>query len=59
MVEAICRKHGVDSVKKGWTAAVQKRVAEFRPTPELVHGVTVSNPRLAAAIRKAGLNYSA
>ena len=35
-------------------AAAQKRVAEFRPTPELVHGVTVSNPQLAAAIRKAG-----
>ncbi|MGH9935482.1 MAG: hypothetical protein ACREAM_04495, partial [Blastocatellia bacterium] len=42
MVEAICRKHGVDPVKKGWTAAPQKKVAEFRPTPELVHGVTVS-----------------
>jgi len=54
MVEAICRKHGVDPVKKGWTAAAQKRVAEFRPTPELVHGVTVSSPQLAAAIKKAG-----
>jgi hypothetical protein len=54
MVEAICRKRGVDPVKKGWTAAAQKPVAEFRPTPELVHGVTVSAPQLAAAIRKAG-----
>jgi hypothetical protein len=54
MVEAICQKHGVDPIKKGWTAAAQKRVAEFSPTPELVHGVTVSSPHLAAAIRKAG-----
>jgi hypothetical protein len=54
LVEAICRKHGVDPVKKGWTAALQKKVAEFRPTPELVHGVTVINPQLAAAIRRAG-----
>jgi hypothetical protein len=54
MVEEICRKHGVDPEKKGWTAAPQKKVVEFRPTPELVHGVTVSNPQLAAAIKKAG-----
>jgi hypothetical protein len=54
MVEAICRKHGVDPVKKGWTAALQKKVAEFRPTPELVHGVIVINPQLAAAIKRAG-----
>ena len=54
MVETICRKHGVDPVEKGWTAAPQKRVAKFRPTPELVHGVSVSSPQLAAAIRKAG-----
>src|SRR5215470_5225211 len=38
MVEAICHKHGVDPVKKGWTASTRKKVAEFRPTPELVHG---------------------
>jgi hypothetical protein len=40
--------------KDRWTAAAQKRVAEFRPTPELVHGVTASNPQLVAASRKAG-----
>ncbi len=54
MVEAICHKHGVDPVKKGWTAAPQKKGVEFRPTPELVHGVTVINPQLAAAIKRAG-----
>lgn len=54
-VEEACRRHGVDPVKKGWTAPPPERpVARFRPTPELVHGVTVSNPGLAAAIRKAG-----
>src|SRR5262245_21254062 len=53
-VEAICHKHGVDPVKKGWTAALQKKATEFRPTPELVHGVTVINPQLAAAIKRAG-----
>jgi hypothetical protein len=54
MIEEVCRKHGVDPVKKGWTAPPQKQVVEFRPTPELVHGVTVSNPLLAAAIKRAG-----
>jgi hypothetical protein len=42
-------------VKNGWTALPpERKVAAFRPTPELVHGVTVSNPQLAAALRKAG-----
>lgn len=55
MVEQICRKHGVDPVKNGWTAPPpERKVAEFRPTPELVHGVTASNPQLAAVLRKAG-----
>jgi hypothetical protein len=55
MVEEVCRKYKVDPVKNGWTAPPpEKKVAAFRPTPELVHGVTVSNPQLAAALRKAG-----
>jgi hypothetical protein len=55
MVEQVCRKHKVDPVKNGWTAPPpERKVAAYRPTPELVHGVTVSNPRLAAALRKAG-----
>jgi hypothetical protein len=54
-VEGICRKHGVDPLKNGWTAPPpERRVDEFKPTPELVHGVAVSNPRLASALRKAG-----
>lgn len=54
-VEAVCRRHGIDPVQKGWTAARPPgRVAKFRPTPELVHGVTVAEPHLAAALRRAG-----
>lgn len=54
-VEAVCRKHGVDPLKNGWTAPPpDRKVAQFKPTPELVHGVAVSNPRLASALRKAG-----
>ena len=55
LVEQVCRKYGIDPVKNGWTAPPPDRtVAEFKPTPELVHGVTVSSPQLAAALRKAG-----
>ena len=55
LVEKVCRKHGVDPVKSGWTAAKSySTVAAFRPTPELVHGVTVSNPFLATRLRREG-----
>ncbi|HYG81587.1 MAG TPA: hypothetical protein VD861_14425 [Pyrinomonadaceae bacterium] len=55
MVEQVCQKYGVDPVKNGWTAPPpDRKVAEFKPTPELVHGITVSSPQLAAALRKAG-----
>ena len=55
MVEQICQKYDIDPVKNGWTAPPpERRVAEFKPTPELVHGVIVSNPQLASALRKAG-----
>lgn len=55
MVESICRKHNVDPEKKGWTLPrpYGKPVA-FTPTPELVHGVSVSNPALAEVLRRAG-----
>lgn len=55
LVEEVCRKHEVDPVKSGWTAAkAYSTVVAFRPTPELVHGVTVSNPFLATLLRQAG-----
>jgi hypothetical protein len=56
VVEAVCRQHGVDPVKSGWTAPRPggRQAAAFRPTPELVHGVAVTSPALAAVLRKAG-----
>jgi hypothetical protein len=54
-VEAVCRRHGVDPIKKGWTSPRPERtVAVFRPTPELVHGVEVGNAGLALILRHAG-----
>lgn len=55
MVEAACRRHGLDPEKSGWMAPrPQGEAARFRPTPELVHGVTVANPYLAGFLRKLG-----
>lgn len=54
-VEAVCRKHGIDPATSGWIAPrPPARVARFRQTPELVHGVTVNHPYLATVLRKAG-----
>lgn len=56
-VEDACRRHGVDPAKSGWSAPRPRtEVAEFRPTPELVHGVTVNNPYLAKLFRQAGIH---
>jgi hypothetical protein len=51
MVEKACNKH---NVKSGWLAPKKKSVAAYTPTPELVHGVIVSSPDLAAALRASG-----
>jgi hypothetical protein len=54
-VEWVCKKHGVDPVKKGWTFPRHDRhTVPFHPTPELVHGVAVTHPELATLLRKAG-----
>ena len=54
-VEQVCKRYTVDPIKKGWIAPPpERRVAEFRPTPELVHGVSVGHPGLAIFLRKAG-----
>jgi len=54
-VLAICKKHGVDAEKKGWVAPKpKKKVVSYTPTPELVHGVTVSSPGLAKVLKRAG-----
>lgn len=55
-VEMVCRKHRVNPVKSGWIAPRPGRtVQRFRPTPELVHGVTVEHPQLALLLRKMGV----
>lgn len=56
LVSRVCDKWGVDPVKHGWIAPPPPRaVAEFTPTPELVHGVEVGDPQLATLLRKIGV----
>ncbi|WP_439660992.1 hypothetical protein ACSHWB_05455 [Lentzea sp. HUAS TT2] len=51
--EAACRAHGVDPAR-AWTGPrTHSLIARFRPTPELVHGVAVSDPLWAMALRRA------
>jgi hypothetical protein len=55
-IEFACSRHGMSSNASGWTAPRARReVAEFRPTPELVHGVSVENPYFAKLLRKVGM----
>ena len=56
LVEEVCRRHGVDPAKSGWTAPKPgRRVEKFTPTPELVHGVAISSPELASLFRYNGV----
>lgn len=52
MIVNACKKSGVDPEKSGWIAPRPHGVSQYRPTPELVHGVTVSNPFLAKILRQ-------
>lgn len=52
MIVEACRIAGLDPEKSGWIAPRTHQVSQFTPTPELVHGVTVSNPFLASILRK-------
>jgi hypothetical protein len=52
MVEEACKKAGLDPEKSGWTAPRPHGVAPFRPTPELVHGVSIGNPFLATVLKR-------
>lgn len=55
-VQKICKDLDIDPMEKGWIARLgKKKVEKFAPTPELVHGVTVSCPVLAKIMRKAGI----
>lgn len=54
-IEAACRHQGVDPVRSGWsTPVVSTEVVAYRATPELVHGVEVASPQMAAVLRAAG-----
>ncbi|MET9627857.1 hypothetical protein ABZX92_10375 [Lentzea sp. NPDC006480] len=53
-VEAACREQRVEPEKSGWTAPrTHRAIARFRLTPELVHGVAVSDPLWAMMLRRA------
>jgi hypothetical protein len=52
MVVKYCKEAGIDAEKSGWIASRVHGVAEFKPTPELVHGVIVSNPFLATVLKR-------
>ena len=51
-VAAACQAAGLDPEHSGWLAPRPHGVAAYRPTPELVHGVSVSNPYLAQVLRQ-------
>lgn len=52
LVVKYCNQAGVNPEKSGWIAPRVHGVVEFKPTPELVHGVKVSNPFLATVLKK-------
>jgi hypothetical protein len=55
-VEAACAEAGIDPAARGWTAPRPPGVpAVFKPTPDLVHGVAVSDPSWALLLRRAGV----
>jgi len=55
MIESACGRHGVRAEKSGSSAPRSRTtVVEFKPTPELVHGVTVHNPYYAAFLKRLG-----
>ena len=52
----ICEKWRVDPVKSGWVAPPpERKIAAYSATPELVHGVEVTSPQLAALLRSLGV----
>jgi hypothetical protein len=54
-IKAVCQRFGDDVANSGWLKPREMPRAErFMPTPELVHGVTVGSPFLAAWLRQRG-----
>ena len=54
IIEQVCKEAGVDALKSGWIAPREHKVVPYKPTPELVHGVSVFNPFLASELKKIG-----
>ena len=52
LVEKYCAQAGVDAERTGWIAPRVVQAVKFKPTPELVHGVEVSNPFLATILKR-------
>ena len=52
MIVQLCNEAGLDSEKSGWVTPRIHGVSEFKPTPELVHGVTITNPFLATVLKQ-------
>lgn len=52
LVVKYCNEAGIDPEKSGWIAPRVHGVASFTPTPELLHGVEISNPFLAGILKK-------
>jgi len=52
MVVKYCKAAGIDAEKSGWIAPKKHGIEKYKPTPELVHGVEVSNPFLATVLKK-------
>ncbi|WBB52389.1 hypothetical protein [Verrucosispora sp. WMMD573] len=54
-VETACADGGVDPVTSGWAGPKPlSAVGVFRPTPELVHGVSIVDPLWASMLRAGG-----
>ena len=51
-VASACQQASLDPLKSGWLAPRPHGVVPFQPTPELVHGVSVTNPYLAAVLKR-------
>ncbi|MFD3592660.1 hypothetical protein ACFWU5_08010 [Nocardia sp. NPDC058640] len=52
----VCEIAGVDPERSGWIGPkAAGDVGSFRPTPELVHGVSVADPIWAGMLRSAGV----
>lgn len=52
-IKRVCQEYEIDPEKSGWIAPrPDVKAVEFRPTPELVHGVTVASPYLATLLKK-------